>query len=100
VYVRQGASSVPASSERIREMIKLTDGDKFESARSLNQELTFDDAAKEFERMKLDFGEEQMRTLGIIGSDGLYTNLGLLLSDQCTHNIKIAVFNGIKKGTF
>ena len=100
VYVRQGSSSVPASFEQIREMIKLTDGDKLESARSLNQELTFDASAKEFERLNIKFNKEQMRTLGIIGADGLYTNLGLLLSDQCTHNIKFAIFDGTKKGTF
>lgn len=100
VYVRQGASSVPASFEQIREMIKLSDGDKFESARSLTQDLTFKEAAEEFNRCGVEFGESQMRTLGIIGADGLYTNLGLLLSDQCTHTIKFAVFNGTKKGEF
>ena len=100
VYVRQGASTVPAGFEQIREMIKLTDGDKFESARSLTQELTFDTAAAEFSRCGVTFGESQMRTLGIAGTDGLYTNLGLLLSDQCTHTIKFAVFGGVKKGEF
>lgn len=100
VYVRHGASSVPASYEQIREMIKLTDGDKFEAARSLIQELTFSAASEEFNRCGVEFGESQMRTLGIIGSDGLYTNMGLLLSDQCAHTVKFAVFNGIKKGEF
>jgi len=100
VYVRQGASSVPASYEQIREMIKLTDGDKFETARSLAQNLTFREAAEEYERCGVAYGESQMRTLGIIGADGLYTNLGLLLSDQCAHTIKFAVFNGTKKGEF
>ncbi|MDD2216044.1 MAG: ATP-binding protein [Eubacteriales bacterium] len=100
VYVRQGASSVPASFEQIREMIKLTDGDKYESVRSLTQELTFLSAAEEFSRRGVDFGESQMRTLGIISADGLYTNLGLLLSDQCAHSIKFAIFNGTKKGEF
>jgi ATP-dependent DNA helicase RecG len=100
VYVRQGASSVPASFEQIREMIKLTDGDEFETARSLMQDLTFKEAAEEFSRCGVEFGESQMRTLGITGTDGLYTNLGLLLSDQCTHTIKFAVFNGTKKGEF
>ncbi|MCL2020268.1 MAG: putative DNA binding domain-containing protein [Oscillospiraceae bacterium] len=100
VYVRQGASSVPASFEQIREMIKLTDGDKFETARSLIQKLTFREAAEEFERCGVAFGENQMRTLGIVGADGLFTNLGLLLSDQCSHTIKFAVFNGTKKGEF
>jgi ATP-dependent DNA helicase RecG len=100
VYVRQGASSVPASHEQIREMIKLTDGDKYETARSLTQELTFGTAADEFSRCGIAFGESQMRTLGIVGADGLYTNLGLLLSDQCAHTVKFAVFNGVKKGEF
>ena len=100
VYVRQGTSSVPASFEQIREMIKLTDGDRFEAVRSLTQELTFNAAAEEFSRSGVEFGEIQMRTLGLIGSDGLYTNLGLLLSDQCAHTIKFAVFNGTKKGEF
>ena len=100
VFVRQGESSVPASYDQIREMIKLTDGDKFETARSLVQELTFREAAEEFERCSVEFGDNQMRTLGITGTDGLYTNLGLLLSDQCAHTIKFAVFNGTKKGDF
>ena len=100
VYVRQGASSVPASSEQIRQMIKLTDGDKFETARSLSQDLSFKDLTDEFEGKNIDFGENQKRTLGITGSDGLYTNLGLLLSDQCTHTIKFAIFKGITKFEF
>ena len=100
VYVRQGASSVPASFEQIRQMIKLTDGDRFEATRSLAQDLTFLEAAGEFERCGVAFGEGEMRTLGVVGADGLYTNLGLLLSDQCTHTIKFAVFNGTTKGEF
>lgn len=35
-----------------------------------------------------------MKALGIVSQDNIYTNLGLLLSDQCTHDIKIAVFKG------
>jgi ATP-dependent DNA helicase RecG len=100
VYVRQGASSVPASFEQIRQMIKLTDGDRFETARSLSQELTFNDLSEEFKEKDMDFGANQKRTLGIIGSDGLYTNLGVLLSDQCAHTIKFAAFNGLTKFEF
>lgn len=100
VYVRQAASSVPASFDQIREMIKLTDSDKFETARSLKQELTFDVTTQGFSRRGVEFGPNQMRTLGIIGEDSLYTNLRMLLSDQCTHTIKFAVFSGTKKGEF
>jgi len=81
-------------------MIKLTDGDKYEAVRSLVQELTFSAATQDFVHRGVEFGESQMRMLGIIGADGLYTNLGLLLSDQCAYTVKFAVFNGTKKGEF
>ena len=42
VYVRQGTSSVPASSEQIRWMIKESDGDVFEEMRSMEQDLSFE----------------------------------------------------------
>lgn len=100
VYLRQGASSVPASETAILNMIKETSGDCYEDARSLNQQLTFRKAEDYFARHELPFGESQKRTLGIIGEDGMYTNLGLLLSDECVHTIKLAVFEGSKKTTF
>ena len=78
----------------------MIDVGKFELARSMLQELTFSAATEEFLRCGVDFDENQMRTLGILGVDGLYTNLGLLISDQCLHSIKIAVYSGTKKGEF
>ncbi|MHB8126047.1 MAG: RNA-binding domain-containing protein [Desulfitobacteriaceae bacterium] len=100
VYVRQASASVPASDDAIRQMIKETDGDKYENIRSINQELTFDFAKTEFTKRGVEFSETQMVTLGIQSIDGLFTNLGLLLSDQCIHTIKIACFEGSDKGTF
>lgn len=94
VYVRQGYSSVPATDVAIRHMIKETDGDSFEDMRSMNQELTFKSTKKEFNLRKVEFGQAQMKTLKMIDKDGLYSNLALLLSDQCTHSIKVAVFQG------
>lgn len=41
-----------------------------------------------------------MKTLGLITQDGVYTNLGLLLSDQCVHTIKAAVFQGTNQNEF
>ena len=38
-----------------------------------------------------------MRTLHLIGEDGTYTNLAFLLSEQCTHMVKLAVFEWSKK---
>ena len=100
VYVRQGYSSVPASNTAIRRMIKETDGDHFEEMRSLEQNLTFETAEKEFADYHVAFGEPQMKTLGIMSHDGVYTNLGLLLSDQCVHTIKVAVFEGTNQQEF
>ena len=100
VYVRQGASTVPATDAAILNMIKETSGDSYESARSLNQDLTFDEAAAFFKKRKVAFGKSQMRTLHLIGEDDNYTNLAFLLSDQCTHTIKLAVFEGSKKTVF
>lgn len=100
VYVRQGASVAPASDTAIREMIKETDGDRFEEMRALEQELTFVATSQEFERRGLVFGTEQMRTLKLINSDGLYTNLALLLSEQCPQTIKVAVFEGTDQSVF
>lgn len=92
VYVRQGASSVQASPDQIRQMIKESDGDNFEDARCLNQELTFDAAKTAFQRYGVEFSVEKYRALGIT-QNNIYTNLALLLSDQCLHTTKVAVFN-------
>lgn len=100
VYVRQGYSSVPATDTAIRQMIKETDGDSFENMRSINQALTFEATKKEFEKRNVVFGQPQMQTLKIVSADGIYTNLGLLLSEQCPHTIKAAVFEGINQNVF
>ena len=100
VYVRQGYSSVPATNTAIRRMIKETDGDHFEEMRSLEQKLTFESAKKIFAERNVKFGFTQMKTLGMATQDGVYTNLGLLLSDQCVHTIKAAVFQGITQSEF
>lgn len=100
VYVRQGYSSVPATDTAIRQMIKETDGDSFENMRSINQALTFEATKKEFEKRNVVFGQPQMQTLKIVSADGIYTNLGLLLSEQCLHTIKAAVFEEINQNVF
>ncbi len=100
VYVRQGASSVPASETAILNMIKETSGDCYEDARSLNQQLTFEKAEDYFAKKNIEFQDAQKRTLNLISADGTYSNLAMLLSDQCTHVIKMAVFEGSKKSVF
>lgn len=91
VYVRQGTSSASASPEKIRQMIKESDGDNFEEMRSMTQELTFSETETAFENYGVEFSKEKYRTLGIT-RDNLYTNLAMIISDQCMHTIKVAVF--------
>ena len=93
VYVRQGASSVQASPEQIRQMIKNADGDIFEELRSLQQELSFNFCKDTFIKNNVEFSTDKYNILGIHNhTQQLYTNLGWLLSDQCSHSIKVAVF--------
>ena len=77
-----------------------TSGKSYEECRSLNQELTFETLQAEMAARNIEFGIAQMKTLKMIGSDGLYTNLALLLSDQCVHTIKVAVFQGMDNAVF
>ena len=100
VYLRQGTSSVPASETAILEMIRQTDGAKYEGMRSLVQELTFEAAEREFEARGIPFGLSPRKALKLMTADGVYTNLGLLLSDQCPHTVKLAVFGGTTKNVF
>lgn len=93
VFVRQGSSSTQASFEQIRQMIKVSDGDIFEEMRSMEQNLTFSATEKAFAKYGIEFSEEKYLALGMKDRfDTLYTNLALILSDQCSHTIKIAVF--------
>ncbi len=100
VFVRHGISSVPATDEMIREMLRESGGVAFDKSRCINQELTFSYAEKFFSESGVLFGEQQKRTLGLIDTDGYYTNAALLLSDQCEHSIKCAIYDGIGKTNF
>lgn len=100
VYVRQGTCCAPASRDAIRAMIKNTDGDCYEEKRSLEQELTFRVAGRVFANKGIEFGKQQMQSLGLMDNNGLFTNLGLLLSDQCPHIIKAARFSDNTQNRF
>lgn len=99
VYVRRGTASSPATQTEILNMIRDTSV-AYEDMRSIEQNLTFVRAGQEFDRAGLPFGDAQKRSLGIVGADGCFTNLGYLLSDQCAQNIKFAVFDGYEKEVF
>ena len=100
VYIRQGPSSVPATETAILSMIKETDGTQYEKVRSLNQDLSFAEAGKFFKAKDMPFAKNQQKTLHLQTTDGVYTNLGFLISDQSIHTVKLAVFEGLEKEIF
>jgi len=100
VYVRVGPNTVMATREHIRQMIKDNGTGQFIAELSIEQDLTFDFANKIFAEKDVKFGKEQKQSLGLIRSDGRYTNLALILSDQCPYTTKAAIFEGITKERF
>lgn len=100
VYVRQGAASYMATEAEIIALLRESQGDSFETGRSLRQDLTFTGTSAFFDERGLDFGLPQMRSLGLIDGDGQFTNLGWLLSDQFNQPLKLAAFFGTRRTTF
>ena len=68
---------------------------------SLEQELTFDSCSEIFKKRSVEFSQDKFNILGIWNHRRQqYTNLGLLLSDQCTHSVKVAVFSDAQNTVF
>lgn len=100
VYLRHGSSSIQASDELIRKMIFEHSGLRFEEMTSKSQNLTFKYLESKFNENNLIFNKSKYKILNIIDDNNNYTNLGLLLSDECPYTIKCAIFNGTNKIEF
>ncbi len=100
VYTRVASSTVMASREHIRQMIKDNGTGQFIIELSVEQDLTFEYAERLFAENEIRFGYQQKQSLGLIRPDDRYTNLALILSDQCPYTTKAAIFEGTNKGTF
>ncbi|MCL2010282.1 MAG: hypothetical protein FWG71_07010 [Synergistaceae bacterium] len=81
-------------------MIKNNGTGQFIAELSIEQNLTFECADKVFSQKEIKFGREQKQSLGLIRPDGRYTNLALILSDQCPYTTKAALFEGLNKERF
>ncbi|MBQ9371413.1 MAG: putative DNA binding domain-containing protein [Thermoguttaceae bacterium] len=95
--VREDNRTVSPSSTRLQGMIDEACESRYEDARCYNQNLTFQYATQVFERAKYPFVEETFYELGLYDAAGTYTNLALLLSDQCPSTMKFAVFEGTRE---
>ena len=100
VYVRVGSNTVMATREHIRQMIKDNGSGQFIAELSIEQNLTFECADKIFADKDVKFGHQKKQSLGLIRPDGRYTNLALILSDQCPYTTKSAIFEGMNKEYF
>ncbi len=99
VFFRHGNVSAPASDEMIKQLIK-NNHDSFENEMSSNQDLHFSYIQEIFKNKNIPFNKTKYKTLKIVNEDNYFTNLGLLLSDECPFTIKCAIFEGNTKITF
>ncbi len=100
VLVRVGSCSVASTESRILQFIKENERTRYVDSISLNQNLTFEKIKSVFQEKGITFSEKQYHMLKIMNLNGFYTNLAHLLSDQCAHTIKVAIFEGKTKSIF
>jgi ATP-dependent DNA helicase RecG len=100
VYLKHGNTSVQASEEVIKKMLIESNSNSFENNVSSIQNLHFNYLKDIFKKHNIEIDDNKFKTLNIINLNNKYTNLGLLLSDECPYSIKCAIFNGNNKLEF
>lgn len=93
VFVRHGASSVSTSEAAFLKIIKESGPrENYEELCSLNQNLTFNEASPIFAAKGFLLDDVMQRKLKLKNEERLFTNLGLLISDQCPQTVKVSAF--------
>lgn len=93
VFLRHGTSSVPVTEEAFLRLIRNSrPQENYENLPSLNQNLTFNEALPIFAAKEFLLDEVLQKKLKLKNEEGLYTNLGLLISDQCPQTVKVSAF--------
>lgn len=100
VYLRHGNVSVQATEEVIKKLLIESNSNSFEGDISSNQDLHFEYLKDIFKNHNIQIDNNKFKTLNIVNLNNEYTNLGLLLSDECPYSIKCAIFNGNNKLEF
>lgn len=97
VYVREGSHAVKASNELIKRMQQQNLGNgTFDSAISNQQNLTFDDASRIFNKLDKGFDENSLRMV----SKSHYNNAAVLISEQNPFSAKVAIYDGLSVMAF
>lgn len=92
VYIRFGSSAVRATNEQIKRMLQQNNGnDEFDSEKSGNQDLSFEELQKRAKLKEVDFS---IKALHMLKTPDVYNNAAFLVSDQNTTTTKVAIYQG------
>lgn len=75
-------------------MLIESNSNSFENNVSSVQDLHFEYLKNIFKNHNIEINDNKFKALNIVNLNNKYTNLGLLLSDECPYSIKCAIFNG------
>ena len=98
VYVRDGSMSVTANEEEIRDLIRDSAPEPWESRLSREADLTFGETSDIFRKYHVAFSPAHYLRLGLVDDAGHYTQLGELLSDQNQRKLVIGTFSQDEAG--
>lgn len=92
-YVRDGSMSVTATEEEIRDMIRESSPQPWESRLSRQTDLRFGETADIFKKYNVSFSSAHYLRLGLIDDADHFTQLGELLSDQNRTKLVVGTFS-------
>lgn len=78
-------------------MLIESNSNSFENNVSSIQDLHFEYLKNIFKNHNIEINDNKFKTLSIVNLNNRYTNLGLLLSDECPYSIKCAILMEIVK---
>lgn len=92
-YVRDGSMSVTATEEEIRDMIRGSSPQPWESRLSRQTDLRFGETADIFKKYNVSFSSAHFLRLGLVDDADRFTQLGELLSDQNRTKLVVGTFS-------
>lgn len=92
-YVRDGSMSVTATEEEIRDMIRESSPQPWESRLSRQTDLRFGETADIFKKYNVSFSPAHYLRLGLVDDADHFTQLGELLSDQNRIKLEVGTFS-------
>lgn len=92
-YVRDGSMSVTATEEEIRDMIRESSPQPWESRLSRQTDFRFGETADIFKKYNVSFSSAHYLRLGLVDDADHFTQLGELLSDQNRTKLVVETFS-------